>query len=106
MAQLLAGKGPEIDEIPEGATEEERLASLIDAVSSYIEHYHNGSVRMVGRAGDTVQVELGGACVGCQITPTTLCGWVLGTVQQFFPHIQHIQAVEPAQQRTQAEGVV
>lgn len=94
MGSLLAGKPPEIHEPPAGATEEERMASLIEAVSSYIEHYHHGSVRMVGREGDTIQVQLGGACVDCPINPTTLCGWVLGTVQQFFPDIQHIEAVE------------
>ncbi len=94
MAPLLAGRQPEIDEIPGGGTEEERMAALIDAISSYIEHYHNGSVTMVARDGDTLQVKLGGACVGCPITPATLCGWVLGTVQQFFPEIQHIEAIE------------
>jgi Fe-S cluster biogenesis protein NfuA len=94
MAPLLAGRQPEIDEIPGGVTEEERMAALIDAISSYIEHYHNGSVTMVARDGDKLQVKLGGACVGCPITPATLCGWVLGTVQQFFPQIQHIEAIE------------
>ena len=95
MSRLLAGKHPEITEPPQGATEEEQMASLIEAISSYVEHYHNGSVRMVAREGDKIKVELGGACVGCPITPATLCGWVLGTVQQFFPQIQHIEAVEP-----------
>ncbi len=94
MAPLLAGRQPEIDEIPGGATEEERMAALIEAISSYVEHYHNGSVAMIARHGDTLQVKLGGACVGCPITPSTLCGWVLGTVQQFFPQIQHIEAIE------------
>jgi Fe-S cluster biogenesis protein NfuA len=37
---------------------------------------------------------LGGACVGCAITPATLCGWVLGTVQQFFPEIQRIETID------------
>jgi Fe-S cluster biogenesis protein NfuA len=94
MAPLLAGRQPEIGEIPGGVTEEERMAALIEAISSYIEHYHNGSVTMVARDGDTLQVKLGGACVGCPITPATLCGWVLGTVQQFFPGIQRIEAIE------------
>lgn len=95
MSPLLAGKLPEITEPPQGATEEERMASLIETISSYVEHYHSGSVRMVAREGEMIQVELGGACVDCPITPATLCGWVLGTVQQFFPEIQHIEAVEP-----------
>jgi Fe-S cluster biogenesis protein NfuA len=94
MARLLAGKQPEITQPPEGDTEDERLAALIDAVSSYVEHYHDGSVKMVGREGDTVKVVLGGACVGCAITPATLCGWVLGTVQQFFPEIQRIETID------------
>ena len=94
MAPLLAGKQPEITEEPQGATEEERMAHLIEMISAYIEHYHNGSVRMVGLEGDTIQVEMGGACIGCAITPETLCGWVLGTVKQFFPKIQHIEAIQ------------
>jgi Fe-S cluster biogenesis protein NfuA len=94
MAPLLAGKQPEITEEPQGATEEERMAYLIESISAYVEHYHNGSVRMVGRDGDKIQVEMGGACVGCPLTTETLSGWVLGTVKQFFPEIQHIEAVE------------
>lgn len=94
MAPLLAGKRPEFEAAPEGDTEDERLAALIEAISSYVEHYHNGSVRMVAREGDIVKVELGGTCIGCPITPATLCGWVLGTVQQFFPHIRRIEAIE------------
>ena len=94
MVRLLAGKQPEITEVPAGDTEDERLAALIEAVSSYVEHYHDGSVKMVARDGDTVKVVLGGACVGCSITPATLCGWVLGTVQQFFPEIERIEAIE------------
>lgn len=94
MARLLAGKQPEITQLPEGDTEDERLAALIDTISSYVEHYHDGSVKMVERQGDTVRVVLGGACVGCAITPATLCGWVLGTVQQFFPEIEHIEAID------------
>lgn len=94
MARLLAGKSPEITEVPQGETEDERLGALIEAISSYIEHYHDGSVRMVARDGDAVKVVLGGACVGCAITPATLCGWVLGTVQQFFPEIQRIVTID------------
>ncbi len=94
MTPLLAGKQPDIDQMPEGATEEERMASLIEAISSYVEHYHNGSVKMVAREGDTIKVEMGGACVDCPITPATLCGWVLGTVRQFFPEINHIEPIE------------
>jgi Fe-S cluster biogenesis protein NfuA len=93
MSPLLAGKLPEISDLDDG-TEDERMAALVDAISSYVEHYHNGSVKMVAHKGDTIKVVLGGACVGCPITPATLCGWVLGTVQQFFPHIQHIEPVE------------
>jgi Fe-S cluster biogenesis protein NfuA len=102
MPRLLAGKQPDIDVAPEGATEEERLAALIDAISSYVEHYHDGSVKMVAREEDTVKVELGGACVGCSITPATLCGWVLGTIQQFFPHIERIEVIEPPPSGEQA----
>ena len=53
-----------------------------------------GELDILARDGDTLKVILGGACVGCAITPATLCGWVLGTVQQFFPEIERIEAIE------------
>jgi Fe-S cluster biogenesis protein NfuA len=93
MSPLLACRLAEISNLENG-TKDEQMAALVDAISSYVEHYHNGSVKMVARKGDTIKVVLGGACVGCPITPATLCGWVLGTVQQFFPQIQHIEPVE------------
>ncbi len=75
------------------ATTEERLAALLGNISSYIEHYHGGSVQMVALEGDVLKVHLGGACEGCALTQTTLQGWIAGTVRQFFPEIKDIQAV-------------
>jgi Fe-S cluster biogenesis protein NfuA len=72
---------------------EERLRALLNVISSYIEHYHGGWVRLVALEGDVLKVEMGGACEGCALSQTTLHGWVEGTVRQFFPEIQHIEAV-------------
>lgn len=75
------------------APPEERMRALIETVSSYIEHYHGGWVRMVGFDGKVLQVEMGGACEGCSLSETTLHGWVEGAVRQFFPDIERIEAI-------------
>ncbi len=71
-------------------SKEEMLKGLIAQVSSYIEQYHGGSVEMVTLDGNQLKVRLGGACVGCSLSPATLQGWVAGTVNQFFPDIEVI----------------
>ena len=73
--------------IPE-ATDEERMQVLIDRLSAYIEQYHGGSVEMVDFDGEVVKVKLGGACLGCPLLPSTLHGWVEGTIRQFFPDVR------------------
>jgi Fe-S cluster biogenesis protein NfuA len=77
------------DEIPT----EERLTALLEVISSYIEHYHGGWVRLVDYDGKVLRVELGGACSTCSLSETTLHGWVEGTVRQFFPEIERIEAI-------------
>jgi len=69
------------------ASTEQRLEALIDQISAYIEQYHGGSVEMVSFDGNNLVVKLGGACLGCPLSPSTLHGWVEGTVRQFFPEI-------------------
>lgn len=73
---------------------EERLTSLIEQISAYIEHYHGGSVSLVGFDGKVVRVRLGGACEGCELLPSTLKGWVEGTVRQFFPEVERVESVD------------
>jgi Fe-S cluster biogenesis protein NfuA len=74
-------------------SEEERLRALIEKISAYIEHFHGGSVEMISYDGKTLKVKMGGACLGCPLTPSTLHGWVEGTVRQFFPEIENVEAV-------------
>ncbi len=69
---------------------EERLKALVETLDAYINHYHGGSVELVDFDGQTLKVRLGGACNGCPLSPTTLNGWVAGTVRQFFPEIQNV----------------
>ena len=71
---------------------EEQVNDLVDRVSAYIEQYHGGSVEMISLEGDTLTVRMGGACLGCPLSPNTLHGWVEGTVRQFFPEIKVIEA--------------
>ena len=75
-------------------SEVERMSALLSNLSAFIEQYHGGSVEMVSFDGDVLKVRLGGACLGCPLSPTTLHGWVEGSVRQFFPDIKEIEAVE------------
>jgi Fe-S cluster biogenesis protein NfuA len=72
--------------LPE-ASPEERIRALIEQISAYVEQFHGGSVEMVSFDGKTVVVRLGGACLGCPLLPSTLQGWVAGTIHQFFPEV-------------------
>lgn len=72
---------------------EERMRALIDVISAYIEQYHGGHVEMVNYDGQVLQVRMGGACEGCQLSEGTLRGWVEGSVRQFFPDLVRIEAV-------------
>lgn len=73
-------------------TMEQQLYALIDQLSAYIEQFHGGSVEIVSFDGKVLTVRLGGACAGCPLSPSTLQGWVRGTVRQFFPDIVIIEA--------------
>lgn len=71
---------------------EERVRVLVERLSAYIEHYHGGSAQFVSFDGKVLKIRLGGACLGCPLQPSTLRGWVEGTVKQFFPEIEHVEA--------------
>jgi Fe-S cluster biogenesis protein NfuA len=82
------------DNQPALATPEEQVRGLLDKLNAYIEQYHGGSVQMISFDGKILKVRLGGACLGCPLSPNTLHGWVQGTVRQFFPDIERVEAVE------------
>jgi len=73
---------------------EERLRALIERISAYIEQFHGGSVEYVSVDGNILKVRLGGACLGCPLLPSTLRGWVEGTVRQFFPEIERVEDIK------------
>jgi Fe-S cluster biogenesis protein NfuA len=75
-------------------SEIEQLRGLIEQLNAYIITYHGGEVEFVDYDGKTLKVRLGGACIGCPLSPLTLKGWVEGTVRQFFPEIEGVEAVE------------
>jgi Fe-S cluster biogenesis protein NfuA len=72
-------------------SKEEQLRGLIEQLNAYIENYHGGSVELVSFDGKIVKVKLGGACLGCPLSPMTLKGWVEGTVRQFFPEVEAVE---------------
>lgn len=71
---------------------EQQLKDLIGRLSAYIEQYHGGSVEFLSFDGKVLKVRLGGACLGCPLLPSTLHGWVEGTVKQFFPKIEKVES--------------
>jgi Fe-S cluster biogenesis protein NfuA len=74
-------------------SDQERMEALIEQLDGYISHYHGGGVELVSFDGQTVKIRLGGACLGCPLSPVTLHGWVEGTIHQFFPAVQVVQAL-------------
>lgn len=74
------------------ASMEQQLKDLIGRLSAYIEQYHGGSVEFLSFDGKVLKVRLGGACLGCPLLPSTLHGWVEGTVKQFFPQIEKVES--------------
>jgi Fe-S cluster biogenesis protein NfuA len=93
MTSLYAGGEPDTSSVPEEASDEERMRALIEVLSAYIEYYHGGAVEMVSFENDELTVTMAGACVGCDLAPVTLHGWVEGTVKQFFPDLKAVNAI-------------
>ena len=77
---------------PENHSPEEQIKTLVDKISAYVEQFHGGKVEVVSFNGKILKVRLGGACLGCPLLPSTLHGWIAGTVRQFFPDIQVVEA--------------
>jgi len=77
--------------VPEVLTREKQIRHLLENLSAYIEQFHGGTVEFVSLEGDELRVRLGGACLNCPLLPSTLHGWVEGTVHQFFPEIHVIE---------------
>ena len=71
--------------------QETQLRGLIEKLSAYVEQFHGGTVEFVAFDGETVKVRLGGACLNCPLLPSTLHGWVEGTIHQFFPNIKVVE---------------
>ena len=67
---------------------ESQLRALVEKISAYVEQFHGGSVEFVSLDGKQLKVRLGGACLGCPLLPSTLHGWVEGTIHQFFPDVE------------------
>ena len=78
---------------PNNFSTEEKLQALIGQLDAYITYYHGGSVELVSFDGKNLKIHLGGACLGCPLSPATVHGWVAGTVKQFFPEIESIESV-------------
>ncbi len=81
------------DETPQYSINDQ-LRGLVEQLSAYIETYHGGEVEFIKYDGKVVTVKLGGACLGCPLSPVTVKGWVEGTVKQFFPEVESVRAIE------------
>ena len=72
---------------------QEQMKGLIEQLDAYINTYHGGTVEMMSFDGKVLKVHLGGACLGCPLSPSTVHGWVEGTVRQFFPEVEKVESV-------------
>jgi Fe-S cluster biogenesis protein NfuA len=72
---------------------QEQMKGLIEQLDAYINTYHGGTVEMISFDGKVLKVHLGGACLGCPLSPSTVHGWVEGTVRQFFPEVEKVDSV-------------
>jgi Fe-S cluster biogenesis protein NfuA len=70
-----------------------QMKALVEQLSAYIETFHGGSAEFISFDGKVLKIHLGGACLGCPLSPATLHGWVEGTVRQFFPDIEKVESV-------------
>lgn len=70
---------------------EAQLRALLDKLSAYVEQFHGGTVEFVSFDGRQLKVRLGDACLNCPLLPSTLHGWVAGTVHQFFPDVEVVE---------------
>ena len=72
---------------------QEQMKGLIEQLDAYINNYLGGTVDMISFDGKELKVHLGGACLGCPLSPSTVHGWVEGTVRQFFPEVENVESV-------------
>ena len=75
------------------ADENIMIEDLVKRISAYIEQYHGGWVEFVSYEDKVLKVKMGGACEECNMTETTLQGWIAGTVRQFFPDVKEIVGI-------------
>ena len=68
---------------------ERRVATAIEEVRPAI-RADGGDVSLVAIEGDTVRVQLEGACVGCPMARSTLSDFVTERIQLFAPEIERV----------------
>lgn len=71
-----------------------RVEETLDLMRPYI-HSHGGEVNLVGIEGDTVRLQLVGACHGCPMSMLTLRLGIERIIQERVPEIVHVEAVAP-----------
>lgn len=91
---LYAGGKADTSEVPVENDAQERMKTLIDTLSAYIEYFHGGALEMIAFDGERLTIRMSGACRGCNLQQVTLHGWVEGTVKPFFPELKEVIAVD------------
>jgi Fe-S cluster biogenesis protein NfuA len=69
-----------------------RLQTLIALLGKAVREQDGGTIRYVDFDGETLTLEMGGACVGCPFAAITLHQQVEGMVKQFFPSVKEVKA--------------
>ncbi|MDT8305551.1 MAG: NifU family protein [Anaerolineae bacterium] len=91
---LFAGGKADMSDLPVDADAEQRMKTLIDTLSAYIEYFHGGALELIAFDGERLKIRMSGACRGCNLQQVTLHGWIEGTVRPFFPDLKEVIAVD------------
>ena len=93
MSEQYTSSQIDLSLVQPNASDQERMKTLIEVLSAYVEHFHGGALELVSFDGKSLQVRMLGACKGCNLQQVTLHGWIEGTVRPFFPDLQEVVAV-------------
>jgi Fe-S cluster biogenesis protein NfuA len=70
-----------------------KIQNLLNEIRPFIMQ-HGGDVELLAVKGDTVEVKMMGACVGCSLSSVTLKDGIEQIIKDEFPEIVQVKAIE------------
>ncbi|MBS1645749.1 MAG: NifU family protein [Bacteroidetes bacterium] len=75
---------------------QEKVKEALESIRPYL-IADGGDVELVEITGDTVWVELKGACKACSMSTMTMRAGIEETIKRAVPEINHVEAVKSTQ---------